>query len=307
MSSSSQTLYIKKPSGLKVEVNHTLVEPIIYQPTPAGVQLLCEHYSVKSGIDLRCDDFSSHAKAKVDFLELFREFSRRHLEALLESDHPIGMVLTNGQNHAFPVLYLPAENIHGKPSLVIFDSLAANSTKAYYKVAELFPNLNVYLNSGTRQADKQSCITDAICILKQALLLEGVQATLASKRFEKHQDYRQTRFFTKDKPTNFWLFRMPEPLLLTAQRSSYLEQAEADLSYVIRGKFTLNYYRDKFRLSVQLVSGQGQNSRTSEVNSYLIAKAVQHKKYLDSMLKAIPEHEAIATDGPAERKFGIGS
>lgn len=49
-------LYLKKPSGFSQEVNDAIISPLFYQPTPAGVKLLCAYYSAKYKIDLRSMD-----------------------------------------------------------------------------------------------------------------------------------------------------------------------------------------------------------------------------------------------------------
>jgi hypothetical protein len=145
------------------------------------------------------------------------------------------------QHHAIPVLICRQQN---ETHMIVFDSSSGSRIKGYFNMAVLFPNAHFYLNAGTRQSDEGSCMTDAICILKEALQIENLISLIQSKNIAEHRAFQPTLFKSLPKPNNFKLFRMPEQLLVTAQLSKYVSDAGADLNTVLRGGKTLGYYRD---------------------------------------------------------------
>ena len=77
---------------------------------------------------------------------------------------------------------------------------------------------------------------------------------------------------------------MPEQLLLTAQISAYLTQADADLDIMLRGDKSLGAYREKFAMPVIL----GEQTETfTTINSYLYSKSIEHKCLLDFLTNQI--------------------
>lgn len=147
----------------------------------------------------------------------------------------------------------------------------------------MFPEALFFLNNGTRQSDSSSCITDAICILKEALQLPEIIDLICQRCYENHEAYvprKNSRFFQQAKPGNFYVFRMPEKLLLTAQRSDYLTEAEADLNVRLRDGKTLGEHRERCKLQVTLF---GQETKPASINSYLFKKTIEHRYLLDKI------------------------
>ena len=63
-------------------------------------------------------------------------------------------------------------------------------------------------------------------------MIEDIIDLIQSKKITQHPSFDEGRFFSTPKPDHFTLFKMPEKLLLTAQISKYLIQAEADVSVI---------------------------------------------------------------------------
>lgn len=275
----SNPFYHEKLAGFKERVDDLLIEPFIYQPTPQGVEYLCRHYSQKYNIDLRYVDLRGAIKDGASAREFFSYLPNYPELLSVEEGRMKGLVLGHGAHHAIPLLLHRHE---GELSLVCFDSSSGCRIKGYFSIATLFPEAKFYLNSGTRQSDEGSCITDAICILKEALQINELQALIDEKKFEDHPSFHPGRFIKgPEKPENFFLFRMPERLLLTAQVSAYLEQAEANLETIIRGGESLRHYRQKFTIQVNVFKDDA--LVPASINSYLFVKSKEHKKILDAV------------------------
>lgn len=281
---SSQNLYIKKSSGFSQEVEDTLVSPLFYQPTPEGVRLLCAHYSKKYSINLHFFDLRGKIENPDNGYQMFDYFSKSERFNSLPDNSLNGFVLNHGQYHSVPVLVIKKD---GSTSVVSFDSTSGSRIRGYFRIAGLFSDAEFYLNSGTRQVDSSSCITDAICILKEALQLKGVLALIIDKRHDTHPSLQptQSRFFSIDKPANFTLFHMPEQLMLTAQKSSYLTDASSDLTVKLRDGRTLGDSRTHYRMQVSLT--QDESIIVSGINSYLFKKSKQHKVYFDEHIQKL--------------------
>lgn len=100
-------LYLRIPSGFKQEVNDVLVEPLMYQPTPLGIKLLCEHYAKKYNIDLQQADLSLYEELSSgnNLGNNFRCFKRNYKPLLnVEEGQLRGVILTYQQFHAVPIL-----------------------------------------------------------------------------------------------------------------------------------------------------------------------------------------------------------
>ncbi len=280
--------YIRKEAALFEQQGTSKLTPLfIYQPTPEGVTALCQHYSKKYSIDLICIDFSERIGLFNDSMLYFKHLCEHpHLLAVPE-EHMKGFILSYRQNHALPILvYTKA----GEQHMIIFDSNSGASIKGYYNVANFFPDFHVYLNDGSRQSDGLSCITDAICILKEALQIENLVPLIRSKVIEEHPAFRKTRFFETEKPEYFNVFSMPEPLLLTAQVSDYVTKAGANLEVIVRGGQSLGFYREQFRMEVILLKNGEPDFK--EINGYLFTKSLEHRTILDCIL----EQEGLLDD-----------
>lgn len=149
--------------------------------------------------------------------------------------------------------------------------------KGYFNIASLFKNYFFYLNEGTRQADSTSCITDSICILKEALQLKEILILIKSKTYDTHPAFLPTRFFSRPRPPNFQLFKMPEQFLITAQRPNYVEGS--DLTVILRGGKSLKQYRELYKIKIL----KGETETVLDINSYLFIKPKQHKEIFDRL------------------------
>lgn len=297
----SSEYYLKKLSGFSQEVDDALVSPMFYQPTPEGVALLCTHYSQKYSIDLRMFDFRGHVEVPDNCFYMFKHFQECGVLDTLKDNSLTGFVFSHGQFHAIPVVVVKQE---GKISIACFDSTSGSRTKGYFRIANLFPEANFYLNCGTRQADSSSCITDAICVLKEALQLENLFKLIEAKKLVEHSSLAsQTRFFSAlPQPKTFTLFHMPEQLMLTAQLSKYLtnEEVASDLSVLLRGGMTLGESREHFRMQVSLT--QGETIAVTGINSYLFKKSQQHKHWFDQYEQSLKAAKEIADTDVVEAK-----
>lgn len=284
--------YIEKRTGFYLKSEEELVPTSIFQPTPAGIKKLCQHYSRKYSIDLACVDLRDYV-AQGDNLRYFFEHLRTsHFLLDLEEGQSRGLILSHGQFHVIPLMITKRNDTQ---YMFVFDSSSGARIKGYFGIANIFGDFQFCLNSGTRQADEGSCMTDAICILKEALMIPDLLELIQSKQIIEHEAFRTGKFFSCQKPANFLLFKMPEQLLLTAQRTIYLEQANADLSVILRGGRSLQEYRDDFLLPVVLKKNE--ERATTPINGYLYLKSKEHKIILDgySARESCDELDALDT------------
>ena len=270
--------YIKKASGYSYEAAGLIISPIVYQPTPTGVKTLCAHYCAKYSIDLRSIDLSEPIPERdySDLFQLFNYLAENPSLIDVEDGKSRGLILSHGEHHAVPLFIT---NQGGQRSIVCFDSTSGPSIKAYYRMADALSGYHFYLNEGTRQADKTSCITDGVCILKEALLIDNLMDLIRAKTYETHPAFRLTRFFSKPTPINFKLFNMPERLLVTAQLPGYIK--DADTGVILRGGKTLESYRSRYCISLSLFKDN--DVVVKNINSYLYMKSTEHKIILDAL------------------------
>ena len=270
-------LYLEKKTGFYLRRDADLIPTSIFQPTPEGVTMLCKHYSRKYSIDLRCVDLRDSVISGADIKYFFEHLQLNPALIDIAEGESRGLILSHGQFHVIPLMIAKKNDIK---YMFVFDSSSGSRIKGYFQISNYVSDFQFYLNSGTRQADEGSCMTDAICILKEALMVPDIIELIKSKQIAEHTAFKSGRFFTSPKPGNFFLFKMPERLLLTAQITRYLEQAEADLSVTLRGGKSLQAYRDDFLLPVVLDSSL--ERAITPINGYLYRKSEEHKSILDS-------------------------
>ncbi len=270
--------YVKKPSGFSQETDELLITPFAFQPTPKGVKTLCAYYSAKYSINLQSIDFRERIPLPnyTNPLQLFRYLAENPSLIEVAEGQSRGIILNHGDNHAIPLLITKQG---GKAVIICFDSTSGASIKGYYKMAEALHHYDFFLNEGTRQADSTSCITDSICILKEALQIDRLLNLIDSKVYLEHPTLKTTRFFNKLPPSNFRLFKMPEQLLVTAQLPSYVK--EADTSVMLRGGKTLKDYRSQFCITISVFKGTDTNLKN--INSYLYMKSATHRTIFDKL------------------------
>lgn len=281
----SNPYYIEKLAGFKKRFNNAVLEPLIFQPTPSGVEHLCAHYSKKYPIDLRCYNLTylhDHPENLYHSFSCLKESNLLELEE--ESER--GLVFSHGQFHAIAVYIC---NVSTKKSMIVFYSSAGGREAGYFKIAKLFPEYDFYVNEGSRQSDEGSCITDSICILKEALQVNDLVSLVSHTRKESAYCINYKPFIFKERqPDNLHVFKMPEQLLLTAQRSDFVRACNADLGVEIRGGQTLGHYRSQFAMNVSFFNSNQLSSPPSDeksINSYLFVKSSEHKNILDNIYR----------------------
>lgn len=272
--------YLKKHAGFYEQQKDEQSPLSIYQPTPEGVMILCEHYADKYRIHLACIDLRDQVAAGDNAYLFFKHL--RDNPSLLDVDEGQGkgLLLSYGQHHVIPVL---VKKEAGNHHIIVFDSSSGPRIKGYFMMAALFPQSQFHLNDGTRQSDEGSCITDAICILKEALQIETLIPLIQSRDIPDHAAFTPGRYFTVPRPDNFHVFRMPEKLLLTAQISAYLDKAEANQDMIIRGGQSLRHYRAHFAMDVILKKNE--SLIHTNINGYLYVKSLEHRNILDFRLE----------------------
>ena len=274
----------------------------VYQPTPDGAMILCDRYRSKYSINLQCVDLRGNIRNPENIIDYF-SYLHAHPELLDVSDgKPRGLLLTHGSHHAIPILLCER---YGMRHIVVFDSSSGSRIKGYFKPANSFDDHRTlfYLNHGTRQSDGYSCITDGICILKEALMIDELIGVIHNKIVAEHpslapykgpEGYTPLNIAFTKKPDHFRLFYMPEQLLVTAQRPTYLTESGADLSAMLRGGKTLGEYRDHYSSTVTLSKEDG--DAAYNLNSYLFFKGEEFRNNLNAIYDAeVGKHSPMPT------------
>jgi hypothetical protein len=177
--------YLRLNPGMALLVDDRMQAPTIFQPTPEGLRLLIANLKQQVSVDLRVHEKSAHTSDRRP--DRVRDFlDHADLSALSES-HPIGVILTDGQNHAIPIMLARHQD---KNYLLVFDSTSGAVIRGYYELADHYQAFQVRVNVGTRQADSQSCITDSFEILKHALQLPDMCAQIESRLTDDKQQQR---------------------------------------------------------------------------------------------------------------------
>jgi hypothetical protein len=310
--------YVTLPAGYEVPTSDGYIEAMICQPTPAGMQILVNEFRKNTGCDLHLLDQPGRHSIK-DLFAAFPGYVEANIH-LADGDR-VGVILSQGQNHAVPVILASHE---GQRYLFIFDSTSGGQTRQYYHVANACPDFRVLLNAGTRQADSQSCITDSYEILCRALQLPelcklilnkvnaGGEAGSAAKADDAvgagtaesnsfispgSPKLQRPRFIGVTlKRDNFQLFQMPEELCFTAQRSDFIEKgARADLhkQYLVDNKLT-TLARElsaskKFSYWTQEKMGgdAGEKDHRRDLKNYLYSASRRHKQIIDNYLASM--------------------
>lgn len=294
--------YMKLPCGYRVLDNNDIVEPILFQPTPKGLQLLIDDFTGRTGHRLEMLDQAGQASDTVR--DRFQHARARIDAAFPQGDKPAALILSYGQMHAVPVLLFRQGR---EKHLVIFDSTSGGIIPQYYAVANTYPDFKVMLNRSTRQADTQSCITDAFEILCRALAIDDIgaqvlgRATKASPQPQAPESSGRPRIFKKPRldSDNFYLFGMPEALCFTAQRSEFLNATGADrnLSFMQDGVRTtldreLRKHREISHHGLRPAPGSDARLKLLGINSYLYEASRRHKRTIDRLLAAVaPEDD----------------
>jgi hypothetical protein len=172
MSKPSDNHYQELKSGYVVNIDNYQIEPILFQPTPTGLETIAQHYNKKYGINIAIvNDPQQGPSTITKHFKNFYPYHEEHLRSVLRERSPIGIILTNGQKHAIPII-LSQEG--DKKYMIIMDSTIGDRKRSYYTAANKFPEYTILLGKGARQVDSQSCLTDAICVLKDGLRINNL-------------------------------------------------------------------------------------------------------------------------------------
>lgn len=167
-------------------------------------------------------------------------------EAKKLSIHKCGFLWWDTEaKHAIPIIY---EDNH----LFLLDSLGEISNKEKENVlfrkslTNLMPSITLWNCLSKRQADRSSCTTDAMIILKDGLRLQFLK-TIESKK-------------TKE-PGEKNLFHLPEELLKSPQINSIIKDSHAETSKeILTGKcnkqITLEDFRKKYDIPITIYKEQ---------------------------------------------------
>lgn len=311
--------YIKVPCGYMAVVDDDRIEPTLYQPTPKGLQLLINDFICRTGLKLDMIDQAGHSDYPLK--DRFTAAKVVIDKAFPEGIEPKAVILCYGQMHAVPVLMVR----NGlEKLLIIFDSTSGGIQHQYHEIADDYPGYQVMLNRGTRQADSQSCITDAFEILCRALEIKNVRELICGRAQKiekvvevkavvdveemvevKKGDMPSTLRNLKERPKfvnkkelkleNFYLFNMPEELCFTAQRREFLTSNGVDLKRTFQQAGTSTTLKRELFGSREISLNQGIDSLNTImpstyhlINHYLYDASVRHKKII---LSALAESE----------------
>lgn len=316
--------YMKLPSGYRTDVEGKTVEPTLYQPTPKGLQILVDDFVERTSHDLRVH--VQEGKARDSIRHRFEELRAAFKDFEPDPSKPTGIILSYGQMHAIPVLMAKHE---GQNHLIVFDSTSGGVTKQYYHAANAFPDFHVLLNKGTRQADTQSCITDAFEILARSFAVRDLLPQILAKTEQpetKTSTGESSNMLARRRPAfigvslqqpNFSLFRMPEDLCFTAQRPQFIKEAsQANPKKTLQiGNRTTNLgmemvlnQRVSYRQPPTLSSGENlEEKKFFGMNSYLYKASREHKKIIDQRLAKLGGDATPATPPKLQRKSSMSA
>lgn len=284
--------FVAKPCTFKVLVDGLFyVEPQIIQPLAKGAEVIAKYYSNKYGVNIVIIDHSQTVEAGYNLTKRFQHFCQHTLPTLaLTNNSSAGFILMHSDHHAVPVV-ISREN--DKNYMIVFDSTSDKRKKGYIQIANLVPDYYLLLNDGTRQADNGSCVTDALAILKRALRINQLATNLITHKFVSidtltpSPDRQSAVVQPKLQQNNMGLFNMPEVLLITAQISKFVENADADLNVVINTKEipeTLGQRRARDDLTVSFNRGP---ETSVGINSYLFKKSRKHADIITAEINRI--------------------
>jgi hypothetical protein len=296
--------YQEIPTGFCVVRGNNQHEAKIYQPTPDGLAVLIDFFQKETASDLR---LFRQEHVHLNSLEnRFADFKKNFNFSSIKPGCFTGVILSMGQNHAIPIVVSFIEN---KKSLFIFDSTSGGSQKSYCAVANLFADYDVYLNRGTRQADSQSCITDAVEVLRIAADMPDLAEQIKLKSVPIDMTIRRTnsRLILAQpilNQQNFYIFGMPAKLCITAQCSKFIEDAHVnpEEKFLLNNETTsLSRENLKFKeiilrpIKIPADDYSLQPAKASPINSYLYEASFMHKEIIDRHLaNSLPEAERVS-------------
>jgi hypothetical protein len=300
--------YQKIPSGYKIEINGFMMEPMIYQPTTAGLEVLAMHYNEKYGLDINIIDNAGKFEAGENLGDHFSEFkkyldaNKAAIEAKIDKGGQAGFVLCHGSYHVVPLMI--SRDDAGNKVMTIFDSSSGPRIKGYHSIANMFDDYNLMLNQGTRQSDTNSCMTDSIAILKDALRLKGlaqhiIEHKISDRAAEAEAERPVATKATPLKRDNFKVFLMPEELLKTAQVSEFVDEAKPDMKRMVTA--SEKSLETKRAQNTTQIKVNGKEVESFPINSYLHKKSRRFAEIINHQL------EKMGAAAEAEVCGGAGS
>jgi hypothetical protein len=261
--------------------------PVIYQPTPEGLRALVDAHGHHNSVDFRVHEKSPATPDKI--ADRVTEFLTEADLSSLNRNHPIAAILCFEQNHAIPIFLAVHE---ARKVLLVLDSTSGPIAQQYWAIARRFPDFEVRLNAGTRQADNQSCLNDAFEILKQCFtvgnLLERVEARGISTAAPLGNSRLHVR--RESQPDNFSLFKLPEELAFVVQRAGYFDEYDLDMGRPI----TVEGRTCPLGMHVIISTEFGRKHRTDadgssqvermKVNAYLYKASRDHRDTIEARL-----------------------
>ncbi len=281
----------------------------LYQPRPAGVRELLRNTRGRDGwpvrvqvaeavrskgqaIDARLNEFL----ASVDWWEIFPS-SPRIVILMDEQRHAIPVILAtcNGGRFDTP----EGRNARSKRLVIILDSTAGSSVGMYRKLASQHPDLDVWLNEGSRQVDAYSCITDAIEVACQASDDPTVVAQVRTREISADERVhlpnsrlRLKRSQADAQDSQLHRFNLPESLAISAQSRSFLNNPAIRQDHPIMVNADATTLRHHLQASQDVARRQYFNSDSSAnqlftaLNCYLYTASERHARVLDALAAA---------------------
>jgi len=292
----SNELYAAQNCGYTSVIAGYKIEPIIIQPLPAGAVILAKRYNQKYNININIVDHTNVVQRGDVLKDRFAKFRETFDIKKFEEGKPVGFLLMHGLQHVVSFIISRENN---KVYMIIFDSTSGSRKGGYKVIANMFAECEVLLNDGTRQADVGSCVADGLCMLKDGLRMPNLGTYIFNEKLLQSSPRKDTR--TPGRPTffgtqltqdNYFIFRMPEELLKSAQVSQYVDNATPDLNRVItKNNETLGERRERDRA---IVSFNNSPSVDVGINRYLHKKSHQYAQIIDDSNK-------LAAEAPFER------
>lgn len=223
--------YGRESVDFELDVDGKKFKPSMYRLKPKGLEILAEHYREKYGVDIRV---STTHRTIIDYFTEKAEEIIKEFEGAPEGKK-IGLILSNNLPHVVPIV-ISRDKSDNKITVMSFDSVG--DPIGYGRLSPSLANKNFkfFLNEGVRQRDGISCTTDSILILKDALRIENLVETVKSKMSDGStvdksilEMLRTSKFPLPEK----LFFSMPEDLLKTAQRKTFITNVKPNMSRLL--------------------------------------------------------------------------